>query len=164
MFPCACVLRSIFRACYDHFRRCVTEERSLTRVTLETGSGRKPVTSWGRKDEEFVADFCLVTKRYLDNLEYKVFKIHFLLGADWRLCCRRLNVDRGNFFHTVYRVQEKLGRVFRELEPYALFPVDEYYYGPPRPGAGRALNPKVIPIRRPVETGLPFPVPAVKAA
>jgi len=53
-----------------------------------------------------------------------------LLGADWKLCCRRLKMDRGNFFHTLYRIQQKLGRVFRELEPYALFPLDEYFGGP----------------------------------
>ena len=38
-------------------------------------------------------------------------------------------MDRGTFYHEVYRIQERLGRVFRELEPYALFPVDEYFNG-----------------------------------
>ena len=61
--------------------------------------------------------------------EHRVFKFHFLLGADWKLCCRRLNMDRGNFFHMVYRIEQRLGRVFRELEPYGLFPLDEYFNG-----------------------------------
>jgi hypothetical protein len=74
-----------------------------------------------------MADFTLVSRRRLEGLEYDVFRFHFLLGADWKLCCRRLNMDRGSFFHTVYRVQEKLGRVFAELEPYALYPLDEYF-------------------------------------
>ncbi len=39
-------------------------------------------------------------------------------------------MDRGNFFHAVYRIEQKLGRVFRELEPYSLFPVNEYFHGP----------------------------------
>jgi hypothetical protein len=38
-----------------------------------------------------------------------------------------MRLDRGDFFHIVYRVQERLGKVFRELEPYALFPLDEYF-------------------------------------
>jgi hypothetical protein len=38
-------------------------------------------------------------------------------------------MDRGNFFHSVYRIQQKLGRVFRELQPYALYPLDEYFGG-----------------------------------
>src|SRR5450432_2655724 len=74
-----------------------------------------------------MADFFLVSKRHLDETEFKLFRFHFLLGADWKLCCRQLNMDRGTFFHAVYRVQQKLGRIFRELEPYALFPLDEYF-------------------------------------
>lgn len=38
-------------------------------------------------------------------------------------------MDRGNFFHEVYRIQQKLGRIYRELEPYSLFPLDEYFGG-----------------------------------
>jgi hypothetical protein len=75
-------------------------------------------------------------------MEYKVFRFHFLLGADWRLCCRKLNLDRGNFFHTVYRIQQKLGKVFRELKPYALFPLDEYFGGTVR----KPLPPNVLPM------------------
>lgn len=48
---------------------------------------------------------------------------------DWRLCTRRLQLDRGSFFHAVYRIQERLGRTFKELEPYALYPLDEYFLG-----------------------------------
>jgi len=33
------------------------------------------------------------------------------------------------FFHILYKVEQKLGRVFRELEPYSLFPLDEYFGG-----------------------------------
>lgn len=76
-----------------------------------------------------MADFCLVSKRVLDAAEYQVFRFHFLLGADWKLCCRRLNMDRGSFFHMVYRIEQKLGRAFAELEPYPLFPLNEYFGG-----------------------------------
>lgn len=84
---------------------------------------------WGLKDEEYIADFCLVSRRTLSEPEYRLFKYHFLLGADWKLCCRKLNIDRGTFFHAVYRIEQKLGRTFRELEPHALFPLDEYFSG-----------------------------------
>jgi hypothetical protein len=76
-----------------------------------------------------MADFYLLAKRNLDEVHFKIFKFHFLLGADWRLCCRRLNMDRGNFFHSVYRIQQQLGRVFKETKPFALFPLDEYFGG-----------------------------------
>ena len=96
---------------------------------MEHIAGRDGRLTWGRKDEEYVADFCQVSRKALDELEYKVFRFHFLLGADWGLCTQRLKIDRGTFFHTVYRIEQKLGRVFRELEPYGLFPLDEYFHG-----------------------------------
>lgn len=101
----------------------------MSRISLEIRPGGGRTNIWGRKDEEFIADFILVSKRTLTEQDFDVFKYHFLLGADWKLCCRRLGIDRGNFFHAVYRIERQLGRVFRELEPYSLFPIDQYYGG-----------------------------------
>ena len=132
----------------------------MGRVRLEPMSGKDGAYCWAMKDEEFMADFCLVSRRALDDLEYKIFKFHFLLGGDWKLCCRRLNMDRGSFFHQLYRIEQKLGRVYRELRPHALFPLDEYFGGTiqkqlpqsyknvlqmPLPARGRALRP---PLRK----------------
>ena len=127
VMTCTCVHRTIFRACYDRFRRCVEKEKVMTKVTLDLPTGGNRRYSWGRKDEEFIADFCLVSKRYLTAEEYRVFRFHYLLGADWRLCTRQLQMDKGDFFHMIYRIQQRLGRVFRELKPYALYPLDEYF-------------------------------------
>jgi hypothetical protein len=125
--PCNCVFRAIFRACYARFRQCASKEKYISRVSLEANPGRHRKSVWGFKTEEYMADFILVSRRTLSEYEYKVFKYHFLLGADWNLCCRKLKVDRGTFFHEVYRIQQKLGRTFRELEPHALFPLDQYF-------------------------------------
>lgn len=126
---CPCVYRAIFRACYGRFRECRDKEKRLSQVTLEfSPRGGRRIT-WGRKDEEYVADFYLVARRVLPPLEWTVFNFHYLLGADWRLCLRYLRLDRGQFFHLVYRLQTRLGRVFRELQPYSLFPLDEYFNG-----------------------------------
>jgi hypothetical protein len=76
-----------------------------------------------------MADFCLVSRRALDDFEHRIFRFHFLLGADWKLCCRQLGIDRGTFFHAVYRIEQRLGRTFAELRPYPLFPLDEYFSG-----------------------------------
>ncbi|MBV8808891.1 MAG: hypothetical protein JO033_09465 [Acidobacteriaceae bacterium] len=105
------------------------KEKYVSRVSLEANPGRLRKSVWGMKNEEFIADFCLVSRRVLDDQAYKVFKFHFLLGADWKLCCNRLKIDRGTFFHEVYRIEQKLGRTFRELEPHPLFPLDEYFNG-----------------------------------
>jgi len=125
--PCNCVFRAIFRACYARFRQCASKEKYVSRVSLEANPGRHRKSVWGLKNEEYMADFTLVSRRTLDEYEYVVFKYHFLLGADWNLCCQKLKLDRGEFFHEVYRIQQKLGRTFRELEPHALFPLDQYF-------------------------------------
>ncbi|HXN46435.1 MAG TPA: hypothetical protein VN893_07325 [Bryobacteraceae bacterium] len=131
----------------------------MSKISLEFVAGRERNFSWGRKDEEYIADFVLVSRRTLSELEYKVFKFHFLLGADWKLCCRRLAIDRGNFFHAVYRIERTLGRVFRELEPYGLFPLDEYFHG--------AIRTEPTVIRRnapPLRMGSPLRPALLKSA
>lgn len=150
MHPCNCVLRAIFRTCYGRFRHCATKEKHMSRISLEFIPGRERNFSWGRKDEEYMADFILVSRRTLDDAHYAVFKYHFLLGADWKLCCRRLAIDRGTFFHAIYRIEQELGRVFRELEPYSLFPLDEYFRGTVRPAILQAGWPALVPSLEPV--------------
>ena len=127
--PCNCVFRAAFRACYNRFREYVTEGVGASTVSLDFCRGRDGRRTYSRKREEYMADFCLVSRRFLDESEYKVFRFHFLLGANWRLCCRQMKVDRGTFFHSVYRIEQRLGRAFAQLEPYALYPVSEYFAG-----------------------------------
>jgi hypothetical protein len=126
----------------------------MSRISLEFIPGRERNQSWGRKDEEYMADFILVSRRSLSEADFSIFKYHFLLGADWKLCCRKLGVDRGNFFHAVYRIEQELGRVFRETEPYGLFPLDEYFHGTLRdtPAARMPMrtSPPVRALRAPV--------------
>src|SRR3989441_13288193 len=97
--PCNCVLRAIFRACYARFRHCVTKEKFMSKVTLVPCRGKDQRQTYARIDEDFIADFCLVSRRTLSEFDYTVFRNHFLLGADWRLCCRQMKCERGDFFH-----------------------------------------------------------------
>jgi len=144
--PCNCVLRKIFVSCYQKFRNCAQATGQISIARLEhVSGGRENRQTWGMKSEEYMADFYLVTKRNLDAFEWQIFRFHFLLGADWRLCCRRLGMDRGRFFHAVYRIEQKLGKAYRELQPYALFPLDEYFGGAVH--AFRADDRKVVEIR-----------------
>ncbi len=171
--PCNCVLRGIFRLCYNRFRYCADKDKHIARTTLEVGMGGKSTRYvWGRKEEEYAADFFLVSRRNLEGLEWDIFRFHFLLGADWRLCCLRLKLDRGTFFHHVYRMEQRLGRVFRELKPYALYPLDEYFGGTlyqdepvlPTPQSAQRTNDlmnmrfkgKVLPFRRVVPVRAPL--------
>lgn len=139
--PCNCVLRGVFRACYGKFIECVCSDKHVTRVRLEKSGGHNRRYSFGRKEEEYAADFVLVSRRHLDPLEFRVFRYHYLLGADWKLCSRRMHIDRGEFFHALYRVEQRLGRVFRELKPYPLFPLDEYFNSVGKVTPGEACSP-----------------------
>jgi hypothetical protein len=127
--PCNCVFRAVFRACYNRFRQCALSADHIGSVALEYCKGAEGHRNYGRKREEFAADFCLVSRRHLGPSEYQLFRYHFLLGADWKLCCRRLKLERGVFFHSVYRIEHRLGRVFATLQPYPLYPVNEYFGG-----------------------------------
>jgi len=142
--PCNCVFRAVFRACYRRFRECVILGTHTNAVTWERCGGPSGYRTYSRKREEFMADFCLVSRRTLEDFEYRIFRSHYLLGADWRLCCRQLNIDRGNFFHYVYNIEDRLGRVFAELTPYALYPVSEYFAGTERRDPQRATVASMI--------------------
>jgi hypothetical protein len=127
--PCSCVFRAIFRACYHRFRQLAEEGMPSGTVSLEFSQGPMGCRMYGRKREEFIADFCLIARRELSENDYKLFRYTFLLGAGWKLCCARLNLDRGTYFHHLYRIEGILGRNYAEIEPYPLYPVDEYFGG-----------------------------------
>ena len=136
--PCKCIMRAIFRACLNRFRECAALSEHTGGVSLEICRGTEGRRSYSRKREDYMCDFVLVSRRSLTEAEHKIFRFHYLLGADWRLCCRQLKLDRGDFFHAVYEIEQKLGRIYAELKPYSLYPLDEYFGGmirrrPPTP-------------------------------
>lgn len=158
---CLCAWRGVWRDVYRRFRECA-ERGSYKPIFLDGTPGPQGRRSgYGIRHVEFMADFCLIAQRTLNALDYKVFKFHYLYGADWKLCCSQLGTSRGYFFGRAYAIQEQLGRVFATLEPYALWPLDEYFSGStrrvdirPRPiPAARYTN--GIPIRAPLGQRLP---------
>ena len=48
----------------------------MGKVRLEPVAGTDGNFSWGMKDEEFMADFCLVSKRALEEEEYQIFRFY----------------------------------------------------------------------------------------
>lgn len=153
---CNCVLRSIFRACFERFKTSMARKDSISRPNLQHTASPHGKRSWGRKDEEYVADFLLVTKRTLTEAEYKIFNYHFLLGADWKLCCRKLKMEKGIFFHLLYRMIAKLGRTYADLQPYGLYPLQDYFYG-----EQRSPMAQVVPIRKEQSLSSKVPLKAV---
>ena len=157
--PCNCVFRAIFRACYRRFWECVSLGAHTNAVTWERCGGPTGYRAYSRKREEFMADFCLVSQRTLEDNENRVFRHHFLLGADWRLCCRQLHIDRGTYFHLIYNIENRLGRVFAELSPYALYPVAEYFSGMDRYEVQRATVTSLVKPGKPKQIS-PLPLTA----
>jgi hypothetical protein len=151
---CKCVYRSIFRICYERFRVSLERKETIGRPVLERSSSTQTRMNWARKHEEYVADFLLVTKRSLTEEEYRIFNYHFLLGANWKLCCRKMKVDKGTFFHSLYRIMVKLGAIYVGLEPYALYPVHDYFHGmrsgvsPTVPARSTPSLSDLVPVRR----------------
>ena len=136
--PCHCVFRAVFRACHRRFRECVALGTQTNAVTWERNGGPSGYRTYSRKREEYMADFCLISRRTLEDFEHRIFRVHYLLGADWRLCCKQLKLERGDFFHTIYSIEERLGRVFAEIAPYSLYPISEYFSSTERRDVKRA--------------------------
>jgi hypothetical protein len=65
----------------------------------------------------------LCAKRNLTPRQWQIFRRHHIGGEQWN----QFGIEWGAFWHDKYRLEQILGRVFRELEPYALFPTDEYF-------------------------------------
>jgi hypothetical protein len=127
--PCSCVFRAIFRACLNRYQRCQSSAERIKPVTHEYFGATQGLRSYGRRNEEYIADFEAISRRILDAEEMEVLRLYFFQSKDWKFCAEKLNSNRGNIFHMVYCIEEKLGRAFRETEPYGLFPVDEYFSG-----------------------------------
>jgi hypothetical protein len=143
---CNCVFRRIFVACLAKFRQCLDGYADIGKVDWTVVLGQKNSSrssaTWSLRNEEYMADFQLVAFRALNDgktreqlaeeglapsIYWKLFALHMLLGADWKVCCRKLKLDRGTFFHMTYRIQAVLGLAFVDTEPHALFPLDEYF-------------------------------------
>lgn len=124
---CDCVYRRMFRICFERYLEASTGSGRVSDVVLERCS--KKGATWGFKRREYCADVALIARRTLDSLHYAVFRLFFLAGQDFRFCCRRLRIDRGRFFHAVYRVEKILGQAFCAVRPYPLFPPRAYFAG-----------------------------------
>jgi hypothetical protein len=125
---CNCVLRGVFRACMRRYEE-VTEMVGQTcgKVCLEVYQGHAKVAlGYGNKNAEYRADVELTALRVLTADELALFKLHFLAGIDWHGCCRKLKLDRGNFFHKVYVVERKMGRALAEA---GVYPSRTYFGG-----------------------------------
>lgn len=123
---CNCVLRSVFRRTLSKYR-----EFQLAVPWLRLNVGHD-ATAYSFPTVEFIADFERVANATLHGLEAFVMRYHFYRGFQWRECIsifthrHHVKVDRGLFFHAIYRVEQKLGRRFLLSPGAELYPVGKY--------------------------------------
>ena len=135
--PCHCVYRAVFRACHTRFRTIALSGAYASSVKPEHGflPGRNR-RGYGMKWQEYAADFVLIARRYLTGNALYIFRMHFLLGCEWAPIAAKLGMDKGEFFHEVYRIQQRLGRLYYEIQPHSLFPLDQYFASTQRGNGG----------------------------
>lgn len=117
VITCACVSRRISRIC---IKRLHHDGQEIGRSALQILHGGY---SFGYPYAEYSADVLLTVRRVLRGNERRVFQRHAIDGADWRVVCREVGIDRGAMFHHLYRAEAKFGRECARL---ALFPFEDY--------------------------------------
>jgi Recombinase len=173
---CPCCYRQIARIVLARVRIYAESGHTIRTNMMQfaNGSNRIGRRATGRKAEELCADAFLIAKRTLTACEFDIYKRHFLLGKPWTEFSYMV---RGQFFHSCYRIEEKLGERYVNLKPYPLFALDAYlstdhalnrqadvrpfYPKQPRVG-GIPLVPPMQPRPVVVEVARPVPPPKLK--
>lgn len=141
---CGCVWRAAFRACLGKHHYCQSHGMGAVRVVQferKSQPGGRTLLLRGHRNVEFSVDFLLVARRALAGraIERAVFDVHCVGGREWRAALAEINrklgatlprpLDRGQFFHALYRLQALVGQALVETKPYRLYPLDEYFGG-----------------------------------
>ena len=120
---CQCSAKKVFDKCLKKYKYHLRVQRMET-PRLSVCRGR----FYSFRNEEYQADFYWTAYRVLDDLEWSVFRLHFLCGIPYYDCTPKLGVNRGDFFHAVYRVKTKVGLECIKVKPYELYPFQVYFH------------------------------------
>lgn len=113
---CGCVNRGAF---------CSVVRRVVAIRASEFGypGPRRGARNWSWPRLELCADVERIARKHLTPVEWKVFRLNSLEGWDWHTGVRQTGLNKGDYFHAIYRIQAKLGAAFSAA---GLCPVDEY--------------------------------------
>lgn len=123
---CACVFREVFRRCLGRYRFTVQNTAAGTCLSFSGERVSNGSVVFGQKQLEFCIDFELTAKQILTAAEWRLFQLHILGRLDWRRCALRLHMDKGTFFHHIYRIQNAVGL---GLLINQVFPTRQYFDG-----------------------------------
>lgn len=124
---CACILRKMCRAVVRCVRDLEARKGAIRPIPLDLTSVPQGRRITGIRAVEYIADVHNAARAVLNATDFFLFRHHMLAGHEWRWCCARLGLTRGNCFHRLYVIEARLGRCFLELVPYPLFPVSTYW-------------------------------------
>lgn len=173
---CACVYRNITRAVLAHVRSLYARIGSVHPLPMDSASAPQGKKRNGILSIEYVSDVYNTARRaLLDPVDWDMWRYHCLGGHPWYECCPGLGLNRGNFYHRLYDIEARMGRIFLELAPYPLFPIHCYMdtkleHVRPCPVSDAQRDSKRVPLRPPLAqprivlvpvSRAPEPVPAV---
>jgi hypothetical protein len=105
---CNCVLRNVARSVLYRLYELEAGLGSIQSPTIDGTSIQEGYRVPGHRAVEFIADVDLTARRILAPKDLALFNYHLRAGHDWRWCCARVGLDRGNFYHRVYAILAKL--------------------------------------------------------
>lgn len=133
-FLCPCVARKIFHtvlARRDYFY----ESGKITQINYTQmeykaygdSSNAGVYTVYGIMNLEYCIDFEILARHSLSETQFLIFKLRYLQKKNFKVCCKRARLSRGNFFHMCYIIEQKVGLAALALKPYPLFPISDYF-------------------------------------
>ncbi len=125
--PCICVLRRIFKQCYQKYRELRNTSLTNSHLSLEYLTNAARFNPF--KDRDFVVDFETLGGKGLCLEEREIFILHYIRGYPYYTICAKKGYSKYRYFQYIIRIEAILAQVFRSIRPYPLFPIDEYFSG-----------------------------------
>lgn len=147
--PCPCVLRKVFRICWNRFKfgRLEQMERGAPILNI-SGLGRRAHRQPGGFSfslECYLADIAIVSRRALSADDFVFFEKAYLSGVDWKRAHEAVKMTRPQFMYVCKRLEPQLGKAFLDCEPFSLLP--DQYFTRPAPGTRTPAFAAPLPTR-----------------
>ncbi len=129
---CNCVFRKVFKIIMRKFHEIDADGIGRVYTTRRPNGPFCEILS-----HDFRAEVVQTAKKFLNKTEYITFHCSSDLQLPWKDCIPMINTmhrdigekpslfDRGNYFHTVYRIQARLGNAWMS---HGMFPLGNYFH------------------------------------
>jgi hypothetical protein len=147
---CACIYRLVFRIVINRYLEIACSSRSASRLYCHS------VFGVSRPDEEFLADVeCNVRRALADEpLLYRIWRMHVVDNNSPEFIGRAKRLDPQVVRLELAKIAVICGSRFANVEPYPLFPVDNYFREHYTKKGDFKIVPKSKPLRAPVKVVL----------